>query len=472
MELTVAIDFGSTYTKIAAFNLEQEELVGTAQSRTTVDSDITIGLREALDQLAEDIKKKGKGFRIERMLSCSSAAGGLRMIAVGLTKALTTKAAREAVLGAGAKLIHAYSHKLTPGDIDEIEGKAPDVILLAGGTDGGNEENIIKNAHALAQSRIQSPIIAAGNKAAAPTVRGVLEKADRYVVVVENILPELDQLNIQPARNAIREIFIQRITHAKGLDKAREIVGDIIMPTPMAVLKGAALLGKGTGNESGRGDLLVIDVGGATTDVHSIGYGHPSHGDTILKGLPEPYEKRTVEGDLGIRYNAPSILEKMREDQEKVNGEIVSYIEYVSEQVAHVPRNEKESLMDTILAAKAVETAVRRHAGNIEERYFPTGKVNVQYGKDLTGFNCVIGTGGILAYGQHPHRVLRAAYFDSSRPESLCPMSPETLIDQNYILFAVGLLSESEPEKALRTAKKYFHSTGNVKIGRTLVFSF
>ena len=459
MELTVAIDFGSTYTKIAAFNLEKEELVGTARAKTTVDSDITIGLRDALDQLTDGIKKKGKKFEIQRLLSCSSAAGGLRMIAVGLTRALTTKAAGEAVLGAGAKLIHAYSHKLTPGDINEIQEKAPDVILLAGGTDGGNEENIIKNAHALAQSRIQSPIIAAGNKAAAPAVQEVLEKAGKYVVVAENILPELDRLNIQPARDAIREIFIQRITRAKGLDKAGEIVGNIIMPTPMAVLKGASLLGKGTGNESGWGDLLVIDVGGATTDVHSIGYGHPSHGDTILKGLPEPYEKRTVEGDLGIRYNALSILEKMRADKDKVNGEMISYIEYVSKQVAHVPRNEKESLMDTTLAAKAVETAVRRHAGRIEERYFPFGKINVQYGKDLTGFNRVIGTGGILAYGHHPHRVLAAAYFDSSRPESLCPMSPGFFIDKDYILFAVGLLSESEPVKALRTAKKYLHLT-------------
>ncbi|HLP59848.1 MAG TPA: glutamate mutase L, partial [Candidatus Deferrimicrobium sp.] len=230
MNLTLTIDFGSTYTKIAAFDLEKAELVATAQSETTVVSDITIGLQAALGQLKKNIKSKGQTFEIQAMLSSSSAAGGLRMIAVGLTKALTTRAAEEAALGAGAKLINAYSFKLTPGDIAAIEAKIPDIILLAGGIDGGNEENIIKNAYALAQSSIQSPIIIAGNKVAAPTVRAVLEKAGKYAIIVENILPELDQLNTEPARKAIREIFIDRIIHAKGLDKAREMTGGIIMP--------------------------------------------------------------------------------------------------------------------------------------------------------------------------------------------------------------------------------------------------
>jgi uncharacterized protein (TIGR01319 family) len=98
--------------------------------------------------------------------------------------------------------------------------------------------------------------------------------------------------------------------------------------------------------------------------------------------------------------------------------------------------------------------------------------MKVQYGKDLTAFNCIIGTGGILAYGQHAQRVLQAAYFDSSRPESLCPMSPGIFIDKNYILFAAGLLGEIEPVKALRTGKKYLHSTGNVKIGRNFAVFF
>jgi len=459
--LTLTIDFGSTYTKIAAFDLEAETLVATVQSETTVNSNIVTGLDNALAQLKTVIKEKD--FQIGHMLSSSSAAGGLRMIAIGLTKALTTKAAQEAVLGAGAKLIATYSHKLNPGEIREIETKSPDLLLLSGGTDGGNEESIMQNAHALARSSLQCPIIIAGNKSAASFVRDILENAGKYTEVVENILPDLDRMNIEPARNTIREIFIRRITHAKGLDKAKDIVGDIIMPTPMAVLRGAALLGKGTGDEEGWGDLLVVDVGGATTDVHSIGFGHPVHSSTILKGLPDPHDKRTVEGDLGIRYNAPSILEKAGEKEilktieskTFININLDTYTGYLSRHVAHVPRNREETLIDLALARTAVEIAVRRHAGRIEELYFPTGKVNVQYGKDLTGFKRIIGTGGILAHGSEPYMILNAAGFNPSNPQSLCPRSPEFFVDNDYILFAGGLLSEIDPAKALRLMKRY-----------------
>lgn len=461
MQLTLAIDFGSTYTKIAAFNLEDETLVAAVQAETTVDSNIVTGLDKALAQLKTVIKEKN--FQIQHMLSCSSAAGGLRMIAVGLTKALTTKAAQEAVLGAGAKLIATYSHKLNSDEIKEIETKSPDLLLLSGGTDGGNEESIIQNAHALARSSLRCPIIIAGNKSAAYIVRSILEKAGKYTTVVENILPDLDRMNIEPARTAIREIFIQRITHAKGLDKAKDIIGDIILPTPLAVLNGAALLGKGTENEEGWGDLLVVDVGGATTDIHSIGFGHPAHGGTIIKGLPEPHDKRTVEGDLGIRYNAPSILEKAGEKEilKKIKNKtsiklnLDTYTHYLSQHVAHVPQNREEILFDLALARTAVEIAVGRHAGRIEELYFPTGKVNVQYGKDLSGFKRIIGTGGILAHGPEPYEVLKGACFNPSAPQSLCPRSPDFFVDKGYILFAGGLLSEINPAKALRIMKKY-----------------
>jgi uncharacterized protein (TIGR01319 family) len=463
-KITLVIDFGSTYTKIAAFDLKKEMLMGAGQARTTVESDITNGYKAALSKLKNNIKFKDS--MIERMLSCSSAAGGLRMVAVGLTKALTTKAAEEAVLGAGAKLIGTYSFKLNDSDMKEIGNKAPDLILLAGGTDGGDEKNIIHNAHMLAQSPLNAPIIVAGNNNAADKVRTILKTADKYMQIVNNILPELDRLRIEPAQNAIREIFIQKITHARGLSKAQKMVGNIIMPTPLAVLKGAILLHDGIEDESGWGDLLVLDVGGATTDIHSIGDGRPSSSGTILKGFPEPYAKRTVEGDLGIRYNAPAILKKMGEQRiiekileqspdSKPTIDISSYIEYLSKNVGYVPQKENELLTDTVLASIAVGEATHRHAGKIDEMYFPTGKVKVQYGKDLTAFKSIIGTGGIFAYGPNPTLITKSACFDQSYPYSLCPRSADLWVDKYYILYAAGLLSEISPRKALRLIKKY-----------------
>lgn len=464
MGLTLAVDFGSTFTKVAAFDLDKETLVGVAKAASTVESDITIGLNKALENLQKSIGPSS--LEIERTLACSSAAGGLRMVVAGLVNELTTKAAKEAALGAGAKVVGTFSFGLSPDDIKSIERLVPDLILLTGGTDGGNKQILLNNAAMLAASGLDVPVIIAGNKMAALEAQSLLEATGKYAVRVENVLPELDRLNIEPTRKAIRDIFIRRITCAKGLDKAQNLVGHEIIPTPLAVLKGAALLADGAVGEKGLGELIIVDVGGATTDVSSIAYGYPSSPDFILKGLPEPYEKRTVEGDLGIRYNAPSIWEiagsKNIMEKIKLIGGILpqqkkleTAIKYLSSDVDFIPQNEDDFLLDIALASTAVDIATRRHAGKIEEVYFPSGKARLQYGKDLTRIKCVVGTGGIFAFGRQPRQILQAACFDEKAPESLRPVAPDFFIDKCYILYATGLLAEIAPFKALKIIKRH-----------------
>jgi uncharacterized protein (TIGR01319 family) len=461
MGLTLAIDFGSTYTKVVAIDLSKEDLVGVAHAASTVDTDITRGLQIALEKLGIGIENAN----VERILACSSAAGGLRLVAIGLVRVLTTKAAEEAALGAGAKLVGTFSYGLSPDDVKEIEQIRPDLILLVGGTDGGDKETIIHNAALLGASHLESPVILAGNRIAAHEAQSLLEAGNKHVIVVENVLPELSRLNVEPTRCAIRETFMRRITHAKGLDKAQSLVGDIIMPTPMAVLEGAKLLAEGVEGESGVGELVIVDVGGATTDVHSVANGFPSQENVVVKGLPEPYVRRTVEGDLGIRYNAHSILQIA--GREKIEArmafsttvspqlDLETAVQYLSNNIDAVPQSEEELLIDIGLASTAVDIATQRHAGKIEDVYFPTGKVRIQHGKDLMKTKCVIGTGGIFAYGREQHRVLEAACYSRSSPESLRPVAPEFFIDERYILFAVGLLAEESRVEALRIMKKY-----------------
>jgi uncharacterized protein (TIGR01319 family) len=178
MGLTLAIDFGSTYTKVVAIDLPKEDLVGVAHAESTVDSDITLGLQTALERLTKTIGIERA--HIERTLACSSAAGGLRLVAIGLVRVLTTKAAEEAALGAGAKLVGTFSYGLSPDDVKEIEKTAPDLILLVGGTDGGDRETIIRNAALLSASRLESPVIISGNKMAAHEAQLLLEAGNKY----------------------------------------------------------------------------------------------------------------------------------------------------------------------------------------------------------------------------------------------------------------------------------------------------
>jgi len=455
------IDFGSTFTKLTAVDLTEEKVLATAQAHTTVGTNIMEGLEVAYRRL---LGKLPQGVEFHRKIACSSAAGGLKMVALGVVPDLTATAARLAALGAGARVMKVYSHRLTKGEIAEIEALRPDIVLLAGGTDGGNREVILHNAAALAGSDLAAPVVVAGNKEAADEVEKLLHQGGKDVRVTSNVLPGLGQLNIDPARQVIREVFMEKIVAAKGLAKAQAFLDGILMPTPAAVLRAAAMLAGGDEGEAGLGELLVVDVGGATTDVHSLAKGLPSKGGVVLKGLAEPFAKRTVEGDLGLRYSAPALLETVGASH--IGGpfglrtqEVEDYVVKVSHEPDKLPGTQKERQLDTALGYAAVEKAVARHAGKIEVLYTPFGATYLQHGKDLTGVKYVIGTGGVIVNHPEPASILRGVLFREEDPTLLKPLKVDFMVDRRYLLAAMGLLAESNPAAALRMMKKYLVKT-------------
>jgi uncharacterized protein (TIGR01319 family) len=462
MGLILLTDFGSTYTKVVAVNREKEEIVATAQAPSTSNCNINIGLQSALDKLRIEIGTALPYFELK--LACSSAGGGLRVVVIGLVRELTTDAAKRTALGAGAKVIASYSHGITHSELAELESLHPDIVLLTGGTDGGDRGTIVANATVLAKSELSVPVIIAGNKSARDEVTGILKIAGKPVVATENVMPELGKLNAEPARSTIREVFLQHVVQAKGLQDAQRFLTNIIMPTPMAVLNAATLLAQGTKGEAGMGKVVIVDVGGATTDVYSITGGTPTRAGVLVKGLPELYAKRTVEGDLGIRSNAYSILQiagkktdehmlRCNLDTSDINMEQV--VQRLSSNTAVIPETDAEFAIDSALARAAVDIAMARHAGTIEAVYTLGGITYVQFGKDLTNVEHVIGTGGIFAYGRQPREILEAVLFNKSNPLSLRPKCPSFYIDKKYILYAMGLLADIAPPQTLRIMKKY-----------------
>ena len=460
MTAALLIDFGSTFTKLRAVDLDGAAIIGAGQGPSTVATDITDGLEAALADLEADI---GALPDFEHRLACSSAAGGLGMVTVGLVRELTAEAARQAALGAGAKLTGAFDHGLTASDIADIEGLAPDIILLAGGTDGGNAEVIVANAGKLAASAVTCPVVVAGNREAADVAAGLLRSAGKPVTVTENVMPEFGELNVEPARAAIRTVFIERIVHAKGIDKAAEMFDAVLMPTPAAVLDGARLLSEGVGDRAGLGPLLVVDVGGATTDVHSVSSGAPTMDGVTAHGLPEPYLKRTVEGDLGMRLNAAAIaeaagLESVAEKAGLSPGRAREILDAVTGDIERLPGAGDEARFDLALARAAVDAAVTRHAGSLSIVQTVTGPVSVQTGKDLSAVETLIGTGGVLAHGGGAAGILSAGLADAARPQSLKPKAPRLLLDSEYVLYACGLLAAVDAEAALTFGLAHMHA--------------
>ena len=462
MTTALLIDFGSTFTKLRAVDLEKGEIIGAGQGPSTVATDITGGLTKALSNLEGRI---GPLPDFKHRLACSSAAGGLGMVTVGLVKELTAEAAKQAALGAGAKLTGTFSFGLTKGDIAEVEALAPDIILLAGGTDGGNSDVILENAEKLAAASVTCPVVVAGNREAADEAAGLLKAAGKPVTVTENVMPEFGTLNVEPARDAIRQVFIERIVHAKGIDRAEEMFDAVLMPTPAAVLEGARLLSEGLDNAPGLGPLVVIDVGGATTDVHSVASGEPTAEGVIPHGLPEPHLKRTVEGDLGMRINAPVIAEAVGMDTlAEATGLDVDgarkILDEITAAVDSLPESTEQKRFDQALAEAAVGIAVARHAGTVSIVQTVTGPVSMQTGKDLSSVTTVIGTGGVLAHGADPAAALARALADPAKPQSLRPKDPELRLDGDYLLFACGLLAGVEPKAALTLGLAHMHPVG------------
>lgn len=445
------IDFGSTYTKLRAIDLERSRIVGSGQGPSTVATDVRVGMRAAL----ADLERRIGGLPdFRHRLASSSAAGGLRMVTVGLVKELTAEAARRAALGAGAKLVGTYAYRLTTNDVAAVVAANPDILLLCGGTDGGNSEVILANAEALGASALACPIVVAGNRNAADDVADTLTRGGKIVIKTGNVMPEFGTLDIEPARGAIRQVFMERIVHAKGIDQAREMFDRVLMPTPAAVLEGARLLSQGTKTRRGLGEMLVVDVGGATTDVHSICKGDPARPEMVLYGLPEPFAKRTVEGDLGMRHNARTIVETcgtdaIARDAGVAEDEIEALLAPILSDVERLPTNERELAFDRALARAAIKLAVKRHAGTVETVYTATGPVVMQRGKDLSRVETLIGTGGPVVHARDPSAILSAALADPGEPASLRPQAPRLLLDSEYLLYAVGLLAEAEPEAAL-----------------------
>jgi uncharacterized protein (TIGR01319 family) len=474
--LAILIDFGSTFTKVVAVDLAQGQLVGRSQAPSTVLTDVREGLLRALISLHERcglFDRRPEDLTVLEgtlVRASSSAAGGLRIVVVGNVPGLTVEAANQAALGAGAKVVGSTAFKLSEKALREVDSAHPDMILLTGGTDGGDRATILHNARMLASSRLAVPIVVAGNRVVAGEVGEILQRGRKEIRRAANVMPKAGTLAVESAREEIRALFMERITRVKGLDSLRGMV-PVVLPTPMAVLEGVRMAAEGTGKEKGRGDMLVVDVGGATTDVHSIGYGQPSGPQIVERGLPEPYAKRTVEGDLGIRFNAGTLLERVGLDRfarefnagfphfHVTPAELARYVEGISQDTARVAEENWQGAVDAQLARVAVDLAVERHVGKKERVVAREGEAWVYYGKDLSETRTVIGTGGVFIYNPHVLYILSPRSPGDRRYDVLRPKNPALFIDASYLLYAIGLLARNHPKVAVRIFNGYMTPT-------------
>lgn len=437
-------DIGSTFTKARLF--DAEGAVRWSGQAPTRPADLHVTERELRDMAAAERVRLPEG----PITACSSAAGGLRLVVLGLTRTFTYDAAMHAALGAGARIVGRFAGSLTDADLTALATAAPDVILLTSGTDDGDREAALGFARQLARVDVHLSIVVACNRAAAEECRAILHRAGHTVVMVANVLPDVGRIDFEPAREAVREIFLANVIGR--LTNQRPHGFDVIAPTPAAVLAVAGLL-----SDIGQRSVLVVDVGGATTDIHSAFVAD----QVASSGWPlaaVQRSMRTVEADLGLRESAPSLLAAAgawpaTPAPPVPRSELAADVVRLSAAVETVESD--RAAVDAWLAEVATMIALERHAGQWVAQLTPDGIQLQPIGRDLRGVDLVIGTGGVLSRDESGalHSALGSA--DKRR---LLPENPMIVRDQDYLLPALGVLAQADPALGRRAAEQVLFS--------------
>jgi uncharacterized protein (TIGR01319 family) len=317
MKFILATDVGSTTTKARLFHLRDGEwrFLVAGEAPTTVEApyeDVTLGVRNAVREVEEMtghriLTESGdrivipyeNGVGVDLYCTTSSAGGGLQMMVAGLIKTMTAESAYRAALGAGSIVMDVIARddgRRPHEKIQRIRSLRPDMILLAGGTDGGETTHVMEIAELISAADpkprlgvdYRLPIVYAGNKALRPQIEKLM-KEKFALSMVDNIRPVLEKENTEPARDAIHELFMEHVmSHAPGYTKLMKWTPVPIMPTPAGEGLAMRLIAS-----TYKMNVLGVGLGGATTNVYSIVDGR---------------FVRSVSANLGMSYSVTNVM--------------------------------------------------------------------------------------------------------------------------------------------------------------------
>jgi uncharacterized protein (TIGR01319 family) len=436
----VCVDTGSTFTKAVAVVVEGGDagrLLASAAVPTTVGKGVDV--LTGLDAAVAAVVARAGGEPAD-VRACSSAGGGLRLAVVGYERAVTAEAGSRVALTAGAKVVHVASGRLDRAGTDALRAASSDVVLLVGGTDGGDSDVLVHNGSRLASTGPRVPYVVAGNADVRDDVIAALADRGRTVVGCANVLPRIGVLDPLPARAAIRDVFVRHVIGGKGISRGPRFASLVRGATPDLVLAGVELLA-----DSGVGDVLLVDVGGATTDVYSALTPDPEEAVNPHREVVEVLRRgRTVEGDLGMRWGATGVVDAAI--SEKLLGESTGLSAAALARRADVgllPTSESERDEDAEIARLALTVALRRHARPLETAGGRTA------GRDLTRVRTVIASGGVFrhASAERLRFMLEPVLTDIGGGWRL-PTAPGMCLDHGHVVAAAGLLAPDHPDAA------------------------
>lgn len=456
------IDVGSTSTKAHFIDGDRIE---TQYAETTVEKpneDVMIGVRKAVEGIENRIKRKLFG-KVDLLLATSSAGGGLQMLVGGLVRRITAWSAERTALSSGAIIMDILAVDDGRSSYDRIEmikSIRPDMILLAGGEDGGAVTAVARMAEIISTAEPQGkytekiPLVYAGNVYAREHVENTLKNV-ATVYHTENVRPKIDEENPLPARNKIHELFMEHVmSRAPGYGKLTEFVDAPILPTPSAAHQMVNEMAK-----RWKVNVLAVDMGGATTDIFSV-----------IDGV----ENRTVSANLGMSYSMGNVFCKAGADKVKrwIAGDISmeTLKNMVMNKVLYptsLPTTDLQVSIESAIAREAMRLAFKYHIDFVEAkrakylidvfgkhlkaevplpyRIAKVGKIDWEPGK----IDLIFGSGGTLSYAPRDNAL--SMIIDAFEPAGVTNIG----VDSKFLLPHLGVLSTLEPTLAWELFEKF-----------------
>lgn len=472
LSVIIATDCGSTTTKAILIEKIGDEYRQTyrGEAPTTVEApfeDVTRGVLNAFAEIEElsgrkildgdriltpsRVEANGRKVGVDIYVSTSSAGGGLQMVVSGVVRNMTGESAQRCALGAGAIVIDVLASndgRLPHEKIERIRSLRPDMILMAGGTDGGTVKHVVELAQYVSAAEPRPrfgsgytlPVVYAGNREAQGQVTEILGRKTA-LVLAPNVRPALEREDLAPARDKIHELFLEHVMkEAPGYRKLIEMTGAPIMPTPGAV----GLIMETIARRQGI-NLLGVDIGGATTDVFSV------FGGTF---------NRTVSANLGMSYSISNVL------VEAGLPNIMRWVPFsLDEQTLRnriknkmirpttIPQTLDELMIEHAIAREALRLAYLHHRslatglkGVRQQRTISDIFEQRQTGRsliDLRQLNLIVGSGGILSHA--PRRVQSMLMMvDAYEPLGVTMLS----VDSIFMMPHLGVLSTVNEQAA------------------------
>ena len=487
-------DIGSTTTKGLLIKYDTKysryTFLAQADAYTTVEKpfeDVNIGVRNA----AESIEKKSgvrllddSGKFMIPYITTSSAGGGLQILVCGLTKVDTGKNAEITATGAGGVVLRTFTIDDNLSDFERvriIRDLNPDMILIAGGYEGGNSYATMRQLQlmilASPRNRFDNsekiPLIFCGNTAMQKFINSMLP-SHFIVSCTENIRPDYETYNYEPAKQKIHQLFKDSVMqHAPGYRILKEQVSAEIRPTPTTVERMLRLYA-----EKHKENIIAIDMGGATTDIYSW-----------IKG----FFHRTVSANVGLSFSIANILATVLKSKnfrqllddlpmDYSEDDIRNYINNKTLNPSYLPKSDPERYLEQVCAEFGFELSFDQHLemnfNNLRNDIFDGMKGVYEniftffrsvYGKQKTDFfqkkdkyceeaysidlenkfylsdiQAVIGSGGVIAYAKSREEQIYMLN------EGLKPYGvTKLIIDRPFKVSHMGVLSYADPDAAL-----------------------